>query len=195
MSGGRRIRWHKLINWFEYLFHSTFKILKSWKSSFLRGDLKTNFIPLNLFLMLTTCICWHASASTSFLSLVTNITRSSLPEVFLQKKCSEIMQQIYRRIPMLKCDLTWVKFHVKCDCKATWLKSYFDMSIPQYIYGIFAGQLFLRTHLERCFCIIQSWGLDAYLGPCQISVMQFFCESSKSLKARHTFVSAKSMIN
>ena len=113
----------------------------------------------------------------------------------LTKKCSEIMRQMYRRIAMLKCDLTWVKLHSKCDCKATLFKSYFDMSIPQYICGIFSEELFLRTHLERCFCIIQSWGLDAYLGPCQISVMQFFCKSSKSLKARHTFVSAKSMIN
>ena len=96
----------------------------------------------------------------------------------LTKKCSEIMRQMYRRIAMLKCDLTWVKLHSKCDCKATLFKSYFDMSIPQYICGIFSEELFLRTHLERCFCIIQSWGLDAYLGPCQISVMQFFCKNS-----------------
>ena len=96
----------------------------------------------------------------------------------LKKTCSEIMQQMYRRIAMLKCDLTWVKLHLKCDCKATLFKSHFDMSIPQYICGIFSEQLFLRTHLERCFCIIQSWGPDAYLGPCQISVMQVFCKNS-----------------
>ena len=38
--------------------------------------------------------------------------RSSLSEVFLGK-CSEIMQQIYWRTPMPKCDFNKVKFSIK----------------------------------------------------------------------------------
>ena len=43
----------------------------------------------------------------------------------LGKKYSENMQQIYSRIPMLKCDFN----KVAKQCKATLLKSHFGMDI------------------------------------------------------------------
>ena len=42
-----------------------------------------------------------------------------------RKSYSEIMQQIYRRTPMPKCDFT----KVPLSCKATLLKSHFGMGV------------------------------------------------------------------
>ena len=43
-----------------------------------------------------------------FLVFCVNYYRSRLREVFQEKRCSENMQQIYRRIPMPKCDFNKV---------------------------------------------------------------------------------------
>ena len=59
----------------------------------------------------------------------------------LLKRCSENMQQIYRRTPMSKCGLNKVT-----------LKSHFNMGVLLYISCIFLEHLFLRTPLDDCFC-------------------------------------------
>ena len=59
---------------------------------------------------------------------------------FLEKRYSENMQQVYRRIPMPKCDF-----------KATLLKSRFGTGILLQICCIFSEHLFLRIPLSSCF--------------------------------------------
>ena len=46
----------------------------------------------------------------------------------LRKRCSENIQQIYRRIPMTKCDFKKVASQLYC-CFATLLKSHFGMGV------------------------------------------------------------------
>ena len=57
----------------------------------------------------------------------------------LRKRCSENMQQIYRRTPMLKCEFN---------------KLHFGMGVRLYIKFsacIFSEHIFLRTPLDGCF--------------------------------------------
>ena len=71
------------------------------------------------FFMAVTSLCFYSSASpkiylfstttipqyfSNCIKLKNTIFRSSDPEVFLSKRYSEIIQQIYRRTPMPKCD-------------------------------------------------------------------------------------------
>ena len=65
--------------------------------------------------------------------------RRGCPVVFFEKRCSENMQQIDRRAPMLKCDFN-----------ATLLKLHFDMGVLLSIYCILSKHLFLRTLLNGC---------------------------------------------
>ena len=65
--------------------------------------------------------------------------RRGCPVVFFEKRCSENMQQIDRRTPMLKCDFN-----------ATLLKLHFDMGVLLSIYCILSKHLFLRTLLNGC---------------------------------------------
>ena len=65
--------------------------------------------------------------------------RRGCPVVFFEKRCSENMQQIDRRTPMLKCDFN-----------ATLLKLYFDMGVLLSICCILPKHLFLRTLLNGC---------------------------------------------
>ena len=57
----------------------------------------------------------------------------------LRKRCSENMQQIYRRTPMSKCEFN---------------KLHFGMGVPLYIKFaacIFSEHIFLRIPLDGCF--------------------------------------------
>ena len=65
--------------------------------------------------------------------------RRGCPVVFFEKRCSENMQQIDRRTPMLKCDFN-----------ATLLKLHFDMGVLLSICCILPKHLFLRTLLNGC---------------------------------------------
>ena len=61
----------------------------------------------------------------------------------LMKRCSDNMQQIYRRTFMLKC------------CKATLLKSHFGMGVLLQMCCIFSEHLFLRIPLDGCFWTVK----------------------------------------
>ena len=63
-------------------------------------------------------------------------TRSSLPEVFLGEGVLKICS----------------KFTGEHPCKATLLKSHFDMGVLLLSCCIFLEHFFLRTPLENCFC-------------------------------------------
>ena len=83
--------WKKQITWFWCGFPSFF-----FGSFFLFIIIISGQIS-NIFLMHSkhVLICWY-------------VFRSSPPEMFLGKRCSEKMQQIYRRTPMSKCDFNKV---------------------------------------------------------------------------------------
>ena len=61
-----------------------------------------------------------------------------------RKRCSENMQQIYRRTPM-------PKFNFNEFAKGTLLNSHSDMSVFLYICCIFPEHIFLGTPLDGCF--------------------------------------------
>ena len=63
----------------------------------------------------------------------------------LRKRCSENMQQVYRKTPMPKCNFNKV-------AKATLLKLHFGMGVLLKIGCIFSEPLFLRTPLKGCLC-------------------------------------------
>ena len=66
------------------------------------------------------------------------------------KRCSENMQQIYRRTLMPKCDFNKL-------AKATLLKSRFGIGVLLWICCIFSEHLFSRTPLDGCFCLKYLW--------------------------------------
>ena len=63
-----------------------------------------------------------------------------------EKRCSENMQQIYKRTSMQKCDFYKVPLF-------TLLKSHFGMGVLLWICCIFSEHLVLRTPLDGCFWI------------------------------------------
>ena len=72
--------------------------------------------------------------------------RSVISIKLQRKKCSENMQQIYKKTPMPKC------------CRATLLKSHFGMGVLLQICCIFSKHLFLGTPLGGCF-----WSYYCYI--------------------------------
>ena len=80
--------------------------------------------------------------------------RKQPSRVVLRKKCSENMQQIYRRTPKLKCDFNKI-------AEQLLLKSHFGMGVLLQICCIFPEHLFLRTALDGCF-----WNLKKRGGVC-----------------------------
>ena len=71
------------------------------------------------------------------------------------ERCSDNMQQIYRRTPMPKCNYNKVEVQFQLSCKATLLKSHFGMGFLLYICCIFSKHLFLRTPLDSRFWTVQ----------------------------------------
>ena len=69
-------------------------------------------------------------------------------KVVLTKRCSENMQQIYRRTPMPKCDFNKVavakQFYIL-------LKSLFGMGVLLQICCVFPEHLFVGATLDGCF--------------------------------------------
>ena len=57
------------------------------------------------------------------LKLKIRLYRSSHPEVFLEKRCSENMQQIYRRTPVPKCDFNKVALQLYSNHTSAWVFS------------------------------------------------------------------------
>ena len=71
----------------------------------------------------------------------------------LRKRCSENMQQIYRRTPMSKCEFN---------------KLHFGMGALLYIKFaacIFSEHIFLRTPLDGCFWYRQCYALSSCITP------------------------------
>ena len=64
----------------------------------------------------------------------------------LKKKCSENMQQIYRRIPMPKCDFNKVAKQLYWNRTSAWV---FSCKFTAYFQNIF----FPGTPLDGCFCV------------------------------------------
>ena len=82
-----------------------------------------------------------------------------------RKMCSENTQQIYRRTPMLKCDL---------------LNSHFDMGVFLWICCIFSEHLFLRTLLDGCFCCIPTlWNQYFILSESELNLIHNRCLFAK----------------
>ena len=72
----------------------------------------------------------------------TMLTQRQPSRGVLKKRCSENIQETYRRIPMP-------------NCFATLLKSHFSMGIFLQICSIFSEHLFLKTRLDGYFCLLQ----------------------------------------
>ena len=79
-----------------------------------------------------------------FTSIAINHTQKQPPRGVLKKRCSEIMQQIFKRTPMLKCDFNEVAIEIALG-----------MVVPLLICSIFSEQLFPRTPLGGCFWHLQ----------------------------------------
>ena len=62
----------------------------------------------------------------------------------LKKRCSENMQQIYKRTPMAKCDFDKVTKQLYWNYTSAWV---FSCTFS----CIFSEHLFLGTHLDSCF--------------------------------------------
>ena len=75
-----------------------------------------------------------------------NLKQKQLSRGVLRKRCSENIQQTYKRTPMSKCNFNKV-------AKATSLKSHFGMDVLLYICWIFLEHLFLRILLDGCFSL------------------------------------------
>ena len=71
----------------------------------------------------------------------------------LRKRCSENMQQIYRRAPIPKCDFNKVAKHLYWNRKATLLKSHFGIAVFLYVCYICLEHLFIRTPQEECLWV------------------------------------------
>ena len=71
-------------------------------------------------------------------------TQKQPPRGIPRKRCSEDMQQIYRRTPMLKCDFNKVASQIYWNRTSTWVLSC-------KFAAQFLEQLFLRTPLGCCF--------------------------------------------
>ena len=74
----------------------------------------------------------------------------------LRKKCSENMQQIYRRILIPKCDFNNVALQFYWNCTTTWV--FFCK-----FWCIFSDDIFIRTPMEGCFCwqYVTRWFISA----------------------------------
>ena len=87
---------------------------------------------------------YHTSSTELIMKIVHNQCQKQPSVGVRRKRCSENMQQIYRRTPMPKCDFN--KFN-----KAPLLKSLFGMRVLLNICCIFLEHLFPRTLLKGCF--------------------------------------------
>ena len=87
------------------------------------------------------CMFW--SKVTSFNCHNSNIQKQPSRVVF-RKRCSANMQQIYRRIPMPKCDFNKVALKLYRNHIPAWV---FSCKFAAY----FSGHLFLRRPLDDCF--------------------------------------------
>ena len=90
--------------------------------------------------------------------------RSSRPEVFLRKGVLKICH----------------KFTGKHPCKATFLKSHFDMGVFLYICCIFSEHLFLRTPLDGCFLKFPTACLTT------VTICSFLTHSYKQERVKNT---------
>ena len=89
---------------------------------------------------------WHADSDWISFGLTTNLFGifRSIPSVH-RKRCSENMQQIFRRTPMPKCDFSKVAKQLYWNHTLAWV---FPCKFAAYF-----RNNFLRTLLESCLCI------------------------------------------
>ena len=85
--------------------------------------------------------CWiHFKSKSQSLFL-----QKQPPKGVSRKRCSENMQQIYRRTPMPKCDFNKVAKQLNWNHTWTWV---FSSKCASYL---LTEHLFLRTPLDSCF--------------------------------------------
>ena len=92
----------------------------------------------------------------------TGNVRRSPPELFLGKRCSENMQQIYRRTPMPRCNFNKVALPLYCNCTSAWVLSCKFTAYFQ-ICCIFSEHLSLGTPLEAASEILKNLNLSRFL--------------------------------
>ena len=92
------------------------------------------------------------------------------------KKCSENMQQIFRRISMLNCGFQCSEYTGEHPCQnvislwhgcspVNWLhwKPHFDMGILLKTCCIFSENFFIKTPMEVCFIEITLWYASSHV--------------------------------
>ena len=94
----------------------------------------------------------------------------------LQKRCSEYMQQIYRRTPLLKCDFNKVVLHLYWNRTSAWV---FFCKFAIYVYRTFSYEHLWRaasvsTHFRSMLPFIWSAGLKKCKETLMRSVLHFF---------------------
>ena len=107
------------------------------------------FESSDITIMMTLYLQKTKEGSLKFFTLIQKQPYRSI----LRKRCSENMQQIYRRTPMPKCNFIGSCFATLLTmifCFATLLNLHFGMRFLLQICSIFSKHLFLRAPLKGC---------------------------------------------
>ena len=108
----------------------------------------------------TLVVCDHYFVQCPFMEV--SITQKHPSRGVIQKSCSEIMKQIYRRTPMPTCDFNHVALQL--DWNHTFKKSH----------CIFSEHLFLRTPQDGCFWLCINFLENCFFLP-SVAFLSFLC--------------------